>query len=72
MDEVIYRRSETLSDRLLLLGWALLEPIGYRQCTVYWRLRGLLKFFQGRTDWGKMDRRGFKRSPAKVQSHSQT
>ncbi len=72
MDEVIYRRSETLSDRLLLLAWTLLEPIGYRQCTVYWRLRGLLKFFQGRTDWGVMDRRGFTRSPAEVQSHSQT
>jgi cellulose synthase/poly-beta-1,6-N-acetylglucosamine synthase-like glycosyltransferase len=59
MDEVIYRRSETLGDRVVLLAWALLEPIGYRQCTVVWRLRGLLRFCLGRTDWGVMDRRGF-------------
>jgi hypothetical protein len=37
-----------------------LENLGYRQMTVYWRLRGLWKFLRGRKDWGAMERKGFK------------
>ena len=51
LDEMSYRRYEQVSDRLILLGWALLENFGYRQLTVVWRLKGLIKFLRGKTDW---------------------
>lgn len=47
------------SHRAWLLGWALLENLGYRQLTVFWRLRGVFGYLRGRTHWGEMRRRGF-------------
>jgi cellulose synthase/poly-beta-1,6-N-acetylglucosamine synthase-like glycosyltransferase len=59
LEDVSFHRYETFRDRRLLFWWALLENIGYRQLTVYWRLRGLWKFLRGRKEWGAMDRKGF-------------
>ena len=59
MEEFSFHRYEGLDDRLLLFLWAALEQFGYRQLTIYWRLRGILRFLQGRQDWGAMQRRGF-------------
>lgn len=60
LEDVSFHRYETLRDRVLLFWWALLENLGYRQMTVYWRLRGLWKFLRGKKDWGVMERKGFK------------
>jgi len=49
----------TIPDLLRLGLWSVLEPLGYRQLTVWWRLRGLLGAFRGRQDWGVMTRKGF-------------
>jgi cellulose synthase/poly-beta-1,6-N-acetylglucosamine synthase-like glycosyltransferase len=65
MEEWSYHRYEHLGDRLVLLGWILLESVGYRQLTVLWRLQGLIGFLRGRTSWGKMERKGFQ-SPMPV------
>lgn len=62
LDEFSYRRYHRVRDRLLLLLWAALGSVGYRQCTVYWRLRGIRKFLQKKTDWGTMTRTGFQTS----------
>lgn len=59
LEEVSYHRYDRFRDRLLLVGWALLENVGYRQLTVVWRLQGLWKYLRGRRDWGAMERRGF-------------
>nr|WP_282600189.1 glycosyltransferase family 2 protein [Patulibacter sp. SYSU D01012] len=59
LEEWTYRGYGTGRDTLVLLGWALLEPLGYRQLTVVWRLRGLWRFLRGRSDWGVMTRKGF-------------
>jgi len=59
LEELSYRRYHRMSDRLWLLLWAAMGSIGYRQCTVFWRLRGIKKFLQKRTDWGTMTRSGF-------------
>jgi len=59
LEEFAYHRYESLRDRLLLITWALLEAVGYRQMTVVWRLNGLFKYIRGRRDWGAMERRGF-------------
>lgn len=69
LDEISFHRYEGVKDRLLLWLWALLEPFGYRQLTVFWRLRGLVKFFQGRLEWGAMERRGFQ-GPSNASSHT--
>ncbi len=59
LEELSYRRYVRMADRLWLLAWAALGSVGYRQCTVYWRLRGIVKFLRKRTDWGAMTRTGF-------------
>jgi hypothetical protein len=45
----------TKLDLLRLTLWSVLEPLGYRQLTVWWRLRGLLGAVRGRQDWGGHD-----------------
>ena len=59
LDELTSRRYEGLADRVLLVCWALIEPLGYRQLTVIWQLRGMIRAARGRSDWGEMSRRGF-------------
>lgn len=59
LEDLSFHRYESFRDRWLLFCWALLENLGYRQITVYWRLRGLWKFLRGRKDWGVMERKGF-------------
>jgi hypothetical protein len=59
LEDLTFHRYGTFRDRSLLFCWALLENFGYRQLTVYWRLRGLWNFLRGRKDWGAMDRKGF-------------
>jgi cellulose synthase/poly-beta-1,6-N-acetylglucosamine synthase-like glycosyltransferase len=64
LEDVSFHRYSTLRDRLLLFGWTLVENLGYRQLTVWWRLRGMWKYLRGRKDWGAMERRGFLPRPA--------
>lgn len=59
LDEVVSRRSQTWQDRGFLVLWALLENLGYRQLTVYWRLKGIVGYLRGSHEWGTMPRRGF-------------
>jgi len=59
LEEFSFHRYEGLDDRALLLLWAALEQFGYRQLTVFWRMRGLIRFLRGRRDWGAMQRKGF-------------
>lgn len=50
-------------DKALLALWAGVESFGYRQLTVWWRLRGLVDHFRGASSWGTMERRGFASGP---------
>ncbi len=59
MEEATFRRYERTSDFLRMIGYALCEPLGYRQLTVLWRLNGLRRAMTGRREWGEMRRRGF-------------
>lgn len=61
LEDMSFHRYESFRDRFKLFTWALLENLGYRQLTVFWRLRGLWKFIRGRKDWGEMTRKGFTR-----------
>lgn len=60
LEDISFHRYDSFRDRALLFCWALLENLGYRQLTVYWRLRGLWKFLRGRKEWGVMERKGFR------------
>jgi cellulose synthase/poly-beta-1,6-N-acetylglucosamine synthase-like glycosyltransferase len=68
LDEWTYRSYGGLGDRLLLFGWALVEGVGYRQITIFWRLKGLWNALRGRSEWGVMTRTGFARSEAETES----
>jgi cellulose synthase/poly-beta-1,6-N-acetylglucosamine synthase-like glycosyltransferase len=64
LEDLGARRYDGVRDRLLLLVWATVESLGYRQLTVYWRIRGLVRRMRGSRDWGVMTRTGFARDPA--------
>lgn len=59
LDELSYRPYGRLRERLALIGLGVLEAFGYRQLTVFWRLRGVVAFLRKRRQWGVMERRGF-------------
>ena len=62
LEEVSYRRYPRVTDLLRLALYGVLENFGYRQLTLWWRVRGSLDFFRGNTEWGAMGRRGFTRA----------
>jgi cellulose synthase/poly-beta-1,6-N-acetylglucosamine synthase-like glycosyltransferase len=50
---------ERRRDVFILLAYAVMENLGFRQLTVYWRLRGLWDAWRGKTSWEKFGRVGF-------------
>lgn len=63
LDQASFMRFRRPRDLALLVWWSVAENLGYRQMTVYWRLRGLWKYLRGRSDWGAMTRKGFATKP---------
>ena len=59
LDQASFMRYRRPSDLARLVWWSIAENLGFRQMTVYWRLRGLWKYARGRSDWGAMTRKGF-------------
>ncbi|MGH7702280.1 MAG: glycosyltransferase family 2 protein, partial [Gemmatimonadales bacterium] len=49
------------SDVLILLLYAVLENFGFRQLTLYWRVRGLWDAWHGKKTWEKFARVGFQK-----------
>ena len=45
--------------RLRLVAVALLEYFGYRQITLYYRIKGFFRYLLGEKSWGVMTRKGF-------------
>jgi cellulose synthase/poly-beta-1,6-N-acetylglucosamine synthase-like glycosyltransferase len=62
LEEVTFRRYNARRDLWRLLFFALIEGIGYRQLTVYYRLHAFWKVLRRETGWGVMQREGFARS----------
>ncbi|MDQ1295842.1 MAG: hypothetical protein QG608_3729 [Actinomycetota bacterium] len=58
LEDLFDRHDSRLRDRTARLLSALVEQLGYRQLTVWWRLRGLAQFARGRTTWGEQTRLG--------------
>ena len=62
LETTSFRRYRHLGDVLRLLLWSLLETFGYRQLTVWWRLKGIVSFLRGSREWGAQERKGLARS----------
>jgi hypothetical protein len=58
LEDITFRRYPRLRDLGLLVGAAILENLGYRQLTVWWRVRAFWEFWRGDLSWGSMERRG--------------
>ena len=59
LEELSFRRYHKPRDLLWLFWFALLETVGYRQMTVWFRLRAFWSYARGSTSWGVMTREGF-------------
>ena len=59
LEELSFRRYPRLADLMRLFSLALLENFGYRQLSVWWRLKGTLSALRGVEGWGQMTRKGF-------------
>lgn len=61
-EEISFRRYRSLRQLLVLFGVAVLENLGYRQFTSWWRLKGIFSYFRGGHHWGEMRRKGFSKA----------
>ncbi len=64
LNDLSFRAYYMPSLKFKLILFAFLENFGYRQLTLFFRIRGLLKFFIGDKTWGKMTRKGFQKGSA--------
>lgn len=62
LDDLNFHFFPKLSQRLRLLATAFLENFWYRQMTLFFRVRGMIRFILGDKNWGEMRRLGFERS----------
>ena len=59
LEEVSFHRYPRPADLFRLMVHAVIENFGYRQLTVYWRIRAVWDYMKGVTAWGSMQRKGF-------------
>lgn len=59
LEELSFRRYPRMRDLLTLLVLAIAENVGYRQLSIWWRLRGMISKLRGEVSWGAMERKGF-------------
>jgi YaiO family outer membrane protein len=64
LEEVSFRRYRRFGDLFRLLLFASLENFGYRQLTVFWRLKAFANVWRGVHVWGDMARKGFGKASA--------
>lgn len=63
LQEISGHRYQGFKAWSLLLFTAVIENFGYRQMTVWWRLRGTIDWFRGKEGWGHMTRKGIGPAP---------
>lgn len=60
LEEFSFRRYRRRRDLLIAIAAALVENVGYRQVTAWWRVRGSVQALRRTTrEWGVMTRTGF-------------
>lgn len=63
LEEISFRRHPRSKHVIRLAFYALVDNLGYRQLSNFWRLMGLIDFLRRRRDWGVMPRKGLGRRP---------
>lgn len=58
LEDIAFRRYPRFLDLGVLVIGGILENLGYRQATVWWRLRAVVDYWRGDVAWGDMPRRG--------------
>jgi cellulose synthase/poly-beta-1,6-N-acetylglucosamine synthase-like glycosyltransferase len=58
LEDIAFRRYASVLDLGRLLAGAVLENFGFRQLTVWWRVRAFWEYLRGDLSWGAMERRG--------------
>jgi len=58
LEDIAFRRYPSVRDLGRLLIAAVLENFGFRQLTVWWRVRAFWEYLRGDLSWGAMERRG--------------
>jgi cellulose synthase/poly-beta-1,6-N-acetylglucosamine synthase-like glycosyltransferase len=61
LEEISFHRYPRTRDLLKLLLLGIVENFGYRQITVWWRIKAFWDYFRGVQSWGAMTRVGFKK-----------
>lgn len=61
LEEISFHRYPRSWDLLKLLVLAVVENFGYRQMTVWWRIKAFWDYSRGVQSWGAMTRIGFKK-----------
>lgn len=51
LEEISFHRYPRALDLFRLIVYAILENFGYRQLTVWWRIKGVLDYFRGVKSW---------------------
>lgn len=64
IEELGYQRYQRRSEILQLIGYAVVEGLGYHQLHDMWRLMGCVDLLRGTSGWGAQQRRGFDAQPA--------
>ena len=59
LEEISFRRYPRMQDLITLLILGIVENFGYRQITVWWRVKAFWDYFRGVKSWGAMTRVGF-------------
>jgi cellulose synthase/poly-beta-1,6-N-acetylglucosamine synthase-like glycosyltransferase len=60
MEELRLERYPRWWDLIKLILYGVLENFGYRQLNTLWRVMAILSFLRNNTDWGAMERKGFR------------
>jgi cellulose synthase/poly-beta-1,6-N-acetylglucosamine synthase-like glycosyltransferase len=58
LEDLAFRRYPSVRDLGRLLVGAVLENFGFRQLTVWWRVRAFWEYLRGDLSWGAMERKG--------------
>jgi len=66
LEEASFRRYRRFGDLLRLVVFATLENFGYRQRTVWWRLKAFFTVWRYQHVWGEMTRTGFESTGQQV------
>lgn len=59
LEEASFHRYPRWKELVTLNLYAIMENFGYRQLTLWWRLKGTLDWLRGHKQWGAQQRQGF-------------